>query len=64
MGGKTDMKTWNPHVEEDDEYSTSRLALKSGPYYDYQAIESGWTVSIYFYYLLINKFIFNFSLIP
>ncbi|KAH0713027.1 hypothetical protein KY289_008986 [Solanum tuberosum] len=44
MGGKTDMKTWNPHVEEDDEYSTSRLALMSGAYNDYQDIESGWAV--------------------
>ncbi|KAJ8552120.1 hypothetical protein K7X08_028563 [Anisodus acutangulus] len=39
------MKTWNPHVEEDDEYSTSRLALQSGAYYDYQNIESGWAVN-------------------
>ncbi|KAK4709370.1 hypothetical protein R3W88_030295 [Solanum pinnatisectum] len=45
MGGKTDMKTWNPHVEEDDEYSTSRLALMSGAYNDYQDIESGWAVN-------------------
>ncbi|KAK4358452.1 hypothetical protein RND71_020681 [Anisodus tanguticus] len=45
LGAKTDMKTWNPHVEEDDEYSTSRLALQSGAYYDYQNIESGWAVN-------------------
>ncbi|CAN4120242.1 unnamed protein product [Withania somnifera] len=45
LGAKTDMKTWNPHVEEDDEYSTSRLALISGAYYDYQEMESGWAVN-------------------
>ncbi|KAM3399202.1 hypothetical protein P3S68_002718 [Capsicum galapagoense] len=45
LGGKTDMKTWNPHVEEDDEYSTSRLALLSGGYNDYQSMESGWAVN-------------------
>lgn len=48
LGAKTDMVTWNPHVEADDEYSTSRVALMSGAYYDYQDIESGWAVSIIF----------------
>ncbi|XP_016468259.1 protein neprosin-like [Nicotiana tabacum] len=45
LGAKTDMVTWNPHVEADDEYSTSRVALISGAYYDYQDIESGWAVN-------------------
>ncbi|KAL3325059.1 hypothetical protein AABB24_038921 [Solanum stoloniferum] len=45
VGGKTDMIARNTHVEEDDEYSTSRLTLKSGSYYNYQDIESGWTVN-------------------
>ncbi|KAK6776659.1 hypothetical protein RDI58_027660 [Solanum bulbocastanum] len=39
------MITRNPHVEEDDEYSTPRLTLKSGSYYNFQDIESGWTVN-------------------
>ncbi|KAK6116848.1 hypothetical protein DH2020_049414 [Rehmannia glutinosa] len=42
IGAKGDIKVWNPPVEKDDEYTTSRVSLKSGPYYDYQAIESGW----------------------
>jgi len=33
-------------VENDDEYSTSRIALKNGPYYDYESIEAGWVVCI------------------
>lgn len=45
MGAKGDIRVWNPKVESDDEYSTSQVALKSGPYYDYEAIESGWAVS-------------------
>ncbi|PIN13242.1 hypothetical protein CDL12_14122 [Handroanthus impetiginosus] len=45
FGGKADIKVWNPNVERDDEYSTSRVALKSGPYYDYEAVESGWAVN-------------------
>ncbi|XP_020548742.1 uncharacterized protein LOC105174857 isoform X3 [Sesamum indicum] len=42
MGAKGDIRVWNPKVELDDEYSTSQVALKSGPYYDYEAIEAGW----------------------
>lgn len=34
-----------PKVELDDEYSTSRVALKTGPYYDFEAMEAGWQVS-------------------
>ncbi|KAL3633518.1 hypothetical protein CASFOL_022280 [Castilleja foliolosa] len=45
LGAKGDIRVWNPSVESDDEYSTSRVALKSGPYYDFEAIESGWAVN-------------------
>ncbi|KAL6528770.1 hypothetical protein OROMI_028946 [Orobanche minor] len=45
LGGKGDIRVWNPSVESDDEYSTSQVALKSGPYYDFEAIESGWAVN-------------------
>ncbi|KAL8499120.1 hypothetical protein ACS0TY_022190 [Phlomoides rotata] len=45
LGGKGDIKVWNPHVESDDEYSTSRVALKIGSQSDYEAIESGWAVN-------------------
>lgn len=41
------MKVWNPHVESDDEYSTSRVALKTGPINTYEAMESGWAVSFH-----------------
>lgn len=44
LGGKGDIKVWNPQVESDDEYSTSQVSLKNGPYYDYDCIESGWAV--------------------
>lgn len=44
-GAKGDIKVWNPFVESDDEYSTSRISLQSGPYYDFESIESGWAVS-------------------
>lgn len=47
LGGKGDMKVWNPHVESDDEYSTSRVALKIGSQANYEGIESGWAVSYY-----------------
>ncbi|KAK4422243.1 hypothetical protein Salat_1806600 [Sesamum alatum] len=45
MGAKGDIRVWNPKVESDDEYSTSQVSLKSGPYYDYEAIEAGWAVN-------------------
>lgn len=48
LGAKGDIRVWNPQVEGDDEYSTSHVALKSGPYYGYEAIESGWAVSYNF----------------
>ncbi|XWS17666.1 hypothetical protein CRYUN_Cryun33cG0087200 [Craigia yunnanensis] len=44
-GVKGDIKVWNPHVESDNEYSTSRISLRSGPYYDFESVESGWAVN-------------------
>ncbi|XAR70815.1 hypothetical protein NMG60_11027819 [Bertholletia excelsa] len=45
LGAKGDIRVWNPYVESDDEYSTSRVSLKNGPYMDYEAVESGWAVN-------------------
>lgn len=45
-GVKADIKVWNPHVESDDEFSTSRISLRSGPWYDFESVEAGWAVSI------------------
>ncbi|XP_052170441.1 uncharacterized protein LOC127786813 [Diospyros lotus] len=45
LGAKGDIKVWNPFVESDDDYSTSRVALKSGPFRNYEAVESGWAVN-------------------
>nr|XP_027120602.1 uncharacterized protein LOC113737597 [Coffea arabica] len=44
-GRKGNIKVWNPSVELDDEYTTSQVALKSGPRKQYEAIESGWAVN-------------------
>ncbi|XP_040954976.1 uncharacterized protein [Gossypium hirsutum] len=44
-GVKADIKVWNPHVESDDEYSTSRISLRSGPWYDFESVEAGWAVN-------------------
>ncbi|OMO66912.1 hypothetical protein CCACVL1_20935 [Corchorus capsularis] len=44
-GVKGDIKVWNPHVESDDEYSTSRVSLRSGPYYNFECVEAGWAVN-------------------
>jgi hypothetical protein len=44
-GVKGDIKVWNPRVESDNEYSTSQVSLKSGPYYDFESVEAGWAVS-------------------
>ncbi|KAF2304382.1 hypothetical protein GH714_030612 [Hevea brasiliensis] len=44
-GVKGDIRAWNPFVESDDEYSTSQISLKSGPYYDFESLESGWAVN-------------------
>ncbi|KAL6980073.1 hypothetical protein U1Q18_021723, partial [Sarracenia purpurea var. burkii] len=41
-GAKGDIKVWNPFVESDEEYTTSRLALRNGPYFNYEGIQSGW----------------------
>ncbi|KAL2544959.1 hypothetical protein Fot_14192 [Forsythia ovata] len=45
LGAKGDIKVCYPQVELDDEYSTSRVALNSGPQYEYEVIESGWAVN-------------------
>ncbi|GFZ16688.1 similar to AslB [Actinidia rufa] len=44
-GAKGDIKVWNPYVESNDEYSTSQVSLKNGPYKSYEAVESGWAVN-------------------
>lgn len=48
LGGKGDIQVFNPYVESDDEYSTSQVCLKHGPYYAYESVESGWAVSSLF----------------
>ncbi|WJZ84812.1 hypothetical protein VitviT2T_004393 [Vitis vinifera] len=45
LGGKGDIQVFNPYVESDDEYSTSQVCLKHGPYYAYESVESGWAVN-------------------
>ncbi|KAK3003260.1 hypothetical protein RJ639_019594 [Escallonia herrerae] len=45
-GAKGAIKTWNPGVELDEDYSTSQISLKSGPYRDFENIESGWAVNV------------------
>ncbi|XP_057517878.1 uncharacterized protein LOC130798800 [Amaranthus tricolor] len=44
-GAKADIKVWNPYVEHDDEYSTSRIILENGAYNNYECVESGWMVN-------------------
>ncbi|CAI9093613.1 OLC1v1029160C1 [Oldenlandia corymbosa var. corymbosa] len=44
-GAKADIQVWNPHVGEDDEYSLSQVALKSGFLRDSEVVESGWAVN-------------------
>lgn len=45
LGAKGDLRVYNPYVENDDEYSTSQVALLNGDAYDYECIEAGWAVS-------------------
>ncbi|XP_019184770.1 PREDICTED: uncharacterized protein LOC109179734 [Ipomoea nil] len=46
LGAKGDFRVHTPHVEADDEYSTSRVALSDGgPSSDYEEIQSGWAVN-------------------
>ncbi|XP_056698812.1 uncharacterized protein [Spinacia oleracea] len=45
QGAKADIKVWTPNVEHDDEYSASRIALKTGHYSSYESLESGWAVN-------------------
>ncbi|CAJ1972757.1 unnamed protein product [Sphenostylis stenocarpa] len=45
LGGKADLRVCNPFVEKDDEYSTSQVALLTGPYNDFECVESGWAVN-------------------
>ncbi|KAL3500656.1 hypothetical protein ACH5RR_039749 [Cinchona calisaya] len=44
-GAKGDIQVWNPPVEWVDEYSSSQVALKSGPHNRYEAVEAGWAVN-------------------
>ncbi|CAI9093612.1 OLC1v1029159C1 [Oldenlandia corymbosa var. corymbosa] len=44
-GAKADIQVWNPHVGEDDEYSMSQVALKSGTRRESEVVESGWAVN-------------------
>lgn len=46
LGARADIKVDNPFVESDDEYSTSQVSLKNSNDKGYEAIESGWAVSI------------------
>ncbi|KAJ0047984.1 hypothetical protein Pint_15659 [Pistacia integerrima] len=45
FGAKADIKVWDPSVESNDEYNTSRVSLQSCPYYDFESLESGWAVN-------------------
>ncbi|RDX76387.1 hypothetical protein CR513_43629, partial [Mucuna pruriens] len=45
LGGKGDIKVFNPTVEKDDEYSTAQVALLTGPYNDFECVEAGWAVN-------------------
>ncbi|XP_054795364.1 uncharacterized protein LOC129300791 [Prosopis cineraria] len=45
LGGKGDIRVFNPYVETDDEYSTSQVSLINGAYNDYELIEAGWAVN-------------------
>ncbi|GAB4837147.1 hypothetical protein Ancab_002058 [Ancistrocladus abbreviatus] len=44
-GAKADIKVWNPYVEHNDEYSTSRISVQNGSADDYEDVESGWVVN-------------------
>ncbi|XP_039029552.1 uncharacterized protein LOC120163788 [Hibiscus syriacus] len=44
-GIKGDMRVYQPFVEFDDEYSTTRLSLISGPWYDFECVQAGWAVN-------------------
>lgn len=46
LGGKADLRVCNPFVEKDDEYSITQVALLTGPYNDFESVQSGWAVSI------------------
>ncbi|KAL5558747.1 hypothetical protein UlMin_034958 [Ulmus minor] len=45
LGAQGDIRVFNPSVEKDDEYSSSQVGLITGPYYDFESIESGWAVN-------------------
>nr|GLL38024.1 uncharacterized protein LOC109179734 [Ipomoea trifida] len=46
LGAKGDIRVHNPHVQSDDEYSTSQVTLSGGgPYNAYEEIQSGWAVN-------------------
>ncbi|KAK8698556.1 hypothetical protein V6N13_114668 [Hibiscus sabdariffa] len=44
-GVKGDMRVYQPFVEFDDEYSTTKLCLVSGPRYNFESVEAGWAVN-------------------
>jgi len=46
LGGKADLRVCNPFVEKDDEYSTTQVALLTGPHNDFECVQSGWAVRI------------------
>ncbi|QCD99088.1 hypothetical protein DEO72_LG7g368 [Vigna unguiculata] len=45
LGGKADLRVCNPFVEKDDEYSTTQVALLTGPHNDFECVQSGWAVN-------------------
>ncbi|GMI88515.1 hypothetical protein like AT5G56530 [Hibiscus trionum] len=45
IGVKGDMRVYQPFVEFDDEYSTTKICLVSGPYYNFESVEAGWAVN-------------------
>ncbi|CAI9093614.1 OLC1v1029161C1 [Oldenlandia corymbosa var. corymbosa] len=44
-GAKGDIKLCYAQVERDDEYTTNQVSLITGPFRNYEAIESGWAVN-------------------
>ena len=47
-GAKVDIKVWTPYVEREDEYSTSRVVIQTSAADAFEAVETGWAVSLIF----------------
>jgi hypothetical protein len=48
IGAEADINVWNPKVDLPDDSTTAQIWLKAGNGNEFESIEAGWMVSVFF----------------